>query len=362
MIKTIHLSEATRFFSRSLKKGYHEYTGNAENICRQIVKNCYNTKKNYFMVSAGHFSEFYSRDFGWCTAPLIRLGYETEVRNSLEYALQIFSKHKRITTTINPDGIPFDFPKPGPDSLAYTIHSLRLLGNNNLIEKYFELLNEQILHYFNLVFDREQGLANSHHFSSMKDHAIRRSSCYDNTLLAMLKKDLRDLPLVNPFEEFDLNRTIKKKFWAGRYFLDDLSGSDYVAGDANVFPYWTGVYSSKEMLKASIDSIRKEGLDKPFPIKYTSARHKGMKFSIGNLFAPNYEVNSIWMHMGPLYVRLVKKINKKLFEQYLKKYTQLIETHKNFLEVFSFDGQPFKTTFYKTDESMLWASLYLDLF
>ena len=116
------------------------------------------------------------------------------------------------------------------------------------------------------------------------------------------------------------------------------------------------------MLKASIDSIRKEGLDKPFPIKYTSARHKGMKFSIGNLFAPNYEVNSIWMHMGPLYVRLVKKINKKLFEQYLKKYTQLIETHKNFLEVFSFDGQPFKTTFYKTDESMLWASLYLDLF
>ena len=43
-------------------------------------------------------------------------------------------------------------------------------------------------------------------------------------------------------------------FWNGRYFEDDLS-SDYISGDANVFPYWCNIIKDKEMLKKSIKAI-----------------------------------------------------------------------------------------------------------
>jgi hypothetical protein len=78
-------------------------------------------------------------------------------------------------------------------------------------------------------------------------------------------------------------------------------------------------------------------------------------------FTKNYEVNSIWMHIGPLYVKLVKKIDKKLAKKYIDSYTKLIEKHKNFLEVFDSKGNIYKTPFYYSDEGMLWAANYLNL-
>jgi len=39
----------------------------------------------------------------------------------------------------------------------------------------------------------------------------------------------------------------------------------------------------------------------------------------------------------------------------------LIETNRNFLELFDNKGKPFKSKFYHADESMLWAANYLTL-
>jgi hypothetical protein len=74
MFNLTHLSEAWRIFNRSVyakKYGIKRYNGNAKEICRQIIKDCWNGR--YFQVSNGHFCEFYIRDFGWCVESLLKL-------------------------------------------------------------------------------------------------------------------------------------------------------------------------------------------------------------------------------------------------------------------------------------------------
>lgn len=360
-MQLIHLKEGIRIFRRSLKVklfGIKKYKGNADQTCRQIIKDCWNGK--YFQVSSGHFCEFYARDFGFCVGALLKLGYKKEIKKTLEYALNIFEKNRKITTTISPKGVPFDFPYYAVDSLPYMIRSLRILNDEDLIIKHKNFINKEIKKFHEIVFDKEKGLVKENAcFSSMKDHSVRKSSCYDNVMVAMLSNELKKIKILNnPFKNYNFEKTIKEKFWNGSYFLDDLSGSSYVAGDANVFPFWLGVFEDKKMLKSAIKAIQNEGLNKPFPLKYTSNLTK-LKAINAEVFVPGYERDSIWMHMGPLFIGLVKKIDKNKAAHYVNKYAEIIEKHKNYLEVFNADGKPYKTLFYYSDESMLWAANYL---
>lgn len=363
-MKLIHLKEGLRIFKKSLKRrflGVKKYNGPAEQICRQIIKDCWNGR--YFQASSGHFCEFYTRDFGFCIEALLKLGYKNEIKKTLEYALDIFEKNRKITTTISPDGIPFDFPYYAADSVPYFIRSLRILNDKYLIIKYRAFLNKEIKRFHDIVFDKEKGLVKENAcFSSMKDYSVRKSSCYDNVMAAMLNNELKKIKILeNPFKEYDFKKTIKDNFWNGSYFLDDLSGSEYVAADANVFPFWCGVFDDSKMLKSSIEAIQKERLDKPFPLKYAKNKVKEIKMIGSEIFVPGYERSSIWMHMGPLFIGLVKKIDKNKAEFYINQYKAIIEKHKNYLEVFDANGKPYKTPFYYADEGMLWAVNFLEL-
>ena len=183
-----HLRLALRVFSRAIyvkKKGFKKYNGNAEEICKQVVKECWNGK--YFQASNGHFKDFWMRDFGFCVGSLLKLGYKKEVEVTLQYALDIFSRSDRITTTISPKGVPCDFPYYAPDSLGYLIRSLRISKSFDLIKKYKKFLNNEIKKYYELVLDSKTGLVRKDRtYSSMKDFSIRKSSCYDNCVSAMI--------------------------------------------------------------------------------------------------------------------------------------------------------------------------------
>ena len=61
------------------------------------------------------------------------------------------------------------------------------------------------------------------------------------------------------------------------------------------------------------------------------------------------------------FCEVIKNIDKELCKKYLYQYKEQILKHKNFLEVYTPNGKPFKTLFYYTDDSMLWSSIYLDL-
>jgi hypothetical protein len=360
MLNLTHLSEAWRIFKRSRvvkKRGVKKYSGNVKEICKQIIEDCWNGK--YFQVSTGHFCEFYIRDFGWCVDSLLKLGYKDKIRKTLEYALEIYSK-QGLKTTITPDGKAVDIFEYAPDSLAFLIRSLRILGDKDLIEKHKDFLKKETEKFFDLVLDKETGLVrNDKHFSSMKDEALRKSSLYNNIMTAMLSSELDKLGLWNPFKKFNLKKIIKDAFWIGEYFLDDLSGSKHIAGDANVIPFWADVFDDKEMLKKCVKKIQSEELDKPFPLKYTKEIPKN--FSFISWFVPNYEGNAVWMHAGLMYIKIVKEIDSEKAKEYINEYAKLIEKHKNFLEVFNPDGIPFGSLFYYADEGMLWCANYLTL-
>ena len=357
-----YFTQGSRIFFTSWKnrlfpKRYH---GNAQEICQQVVDACWNGR--FFQTSVHNFPQFWSRDLGWCISSLIKLGYEKKVHQTIRYALNRFKGHKKITTTITPGGKPFDFPTMAVDSLPWFIHSIHVSKFSYYEQRHF--LNRQIKLYFTKVVDPETGLVRSEeHFSSMKDFAIRDRSCYDNCMLALLAKNLEKLKyLDNPFKKYHYPTLLRQNFWNGEYFYDDLTKKEYVAGDANLFPLFFDLVHDHDnkMLKSVIKKIQEEELDSPLPLKYTKSR-TGVRFIPDELFLRNYESNSVWTHMGPLYIQLVSKIDQQLAKRYKKRYTRLIEKEQGFLEVLDVKGRPFRTPFYYCDRGMLWAANYLTL-
>lgn len=361
MITSTHLTEGLRMFYRRTKvaaKGIKRYEGDAKQICEQIVKDCWNSR--FFQTSTGHFCQFYTRDFGICVDSLIKLGFRDKCIKTLRYALNTFSKQNKITTAIAPKGKAFDFPYYAVDSLPLLIRSLRAAEAEGLIEEHKDFLNKEIKKFYELVINRDSGLVKQNKvFSSMKDFSIRQSSCYDNVMVAMLNDELKKIKILeNPLKSYNFKKLIKQNFWNNNYFLDDLSGKSYVAADANIFPFWTKVFDELNMMKKAFKAIQQEGLDSPFPIKYTKNKQK-MIFV--DFFVPGYEANKIWTNMGPLYVGLLKMMDKAKAEKHINKYKEIIERYKNYFEVFDESEKPFKTLFYYADEGMLWSANYLSL-
>ena len=364
----IYASEALRMFLRRLRVaflGVRRYPGSPEAVCRKIILDCYDLKKGYFRVSGshGHFREFYCRDFGWCAESLILLGYRRQVLKTLDYALGIFRRHGRVEQTISPGGRPFTFPNAySPDALAFLVHSLRLAGDRRLVAKYRGFIEQEARRYLETAVDPVSGLIRKGvQFSSMKDYSVRSSSCYDNVMTAMLKDDLEHLGLANPFRKYDYRKLIMGNFWAGSYFLDDLSGRKAVCADANILPFWSGVIADRQIMSRAIASLAREGLDSPFPAKYTSGRDDSQKMIWQETFAGDYERDAVWAHVGLMHIKVASLADRRLARKYLLGYERRIARHRNFLEVYDRDGRPFRTLLYYSDEGMLWAANFLAL-
>lgn len=356
-----HLREGLQMFQRRIavaKSGTKKYTGDAAEICQQIVADCWNG--TFFQVSTGHFSLFYMRDFGMCVDALLKLGYKKEVEKTLQFALTVYSREKKVSTTISREGKGFDVFTYAPDTLAFLLYSLRKANAKELVDVYKPFLEQQISHFFNTVVDSETGLVKKNkNFSSIKDHAKRSVSCYDSCCIAVVAREAQLLELLHPFENYNYKKLLKDSFWIGSYFKDTLT-HDYPSGDANIFPYWFKLFEEKAMIQKSIAAIQKEKLDQPFPLKYSGAVSDRFFFPL-SLLAPNYEGNSVWPHLGLCFIEVVASVDKKLAKKYLQQYKLRIEEHQNFLELYDPAGKPYNTLFYYTDEGMVWASKWLVL-
>jgi hypothetical protein len=353
------LKEGIRMLRRSLevrRVGYQRYDGDAEMICKEIVKRCWNG--TYLQVSTGHFSEFYMRDIGICAEALMTLGYERELYKTLQYCLNRYSGENKLTTTITPDGTPIDIFHYAPDTLAFLLHTLRVCQADDLVKTYKPFLEQQAHLYKEEVLD-SSGLVNVKRYSGMRDHASRRSSCYDNCMTAMISSELGRLCLENPLKGIDSQNLIKHNFWDGSHFSDDLSTSA-ISGDASVFPFWCGVFDDISMAKKAIASVRKEKLDQPFPLRYEAGKLK-RRSSPWTLLAPNYEGSTVWLHLGLCYLDVVARYDSELCRSYLRQYAELLEKHGNLIEVFNSDETPYSSLFYAADDSLIWAAKFLNL-
>lgn len=364
MERTTIYTQGLKIFLKILKRrffGFKRYSGTPEQICRAIIEDCWN-KKGFFQVSNGHFNLFYMRDFGWCCSSLIQLGYKDRVKATLGFALKNFKKTRKITTCITKNGKCFDFPCYSVDSLPYLIKCLNLLGDQDLLNQYQDFLNQEIERFFNIVIDKKSGLVKKNtYFSSMRDHAVRNSSCYDNCFVAMLKNELQKTHLANPLKQFNYETLLKKNFWNGRYFYSDLNRNSIVTADANLFPFYLDIFFDLKMLKSAFKNIIRSDLDKPFPLRYTKKTYPEEEFIPLSKITKNYETSAAWTHMGPLFIDLMRKVDKKKAQEYLDSYIKTLSTYKNYLEVFNKNGKPYTSWLYQSDVSMLWSANLLSL-
>ena len=360
MNNTLLLSEGARYLYFRVKRGirgYRRYTGGVDDILKAIIKNCWNGR--YLQVSAGHFCQFWSRDIGMFADDLIELGRAKEVLSTYQYALPIFRKHRRVATAITPSGKPFDFPGYAPDSLLFLLRGLSLTKDKALLREYSEFLSSQIKYFYEHAIEKETGMIRRDTtFSSIRDHAVRHSSCYDNVAAAMISNYADELHLENPLSQYNYKKILRNNFWNGSAFTDSLD-NDEVTGDANTFPFFFRLFSRK-MFRSALDSIKQESLDSPLPLRYSS--QKRMKRIALSFIAPGYESDKVWVHLGFAFMKAVYYYNSwKSLESYIYKYSSLVQKERNLLEVFNKNLSPYMSVLYKADESLVWAAALLNL-
>jgi GH15 family glucan-1,4-alpha-glucosidase len=356
--------DGLKLFFRSNKKRFFKakkYKGKCEEICTQIINDCYNHDKKYFMVSPNNFNQFYARDFGMVCEALINAGYKDKVINTIYYAMNIYVREGKVTTQISSRGKALDFPRPSPESVSYMLNSILLTKNKALIDKYKDFFKAQAKKIYAEDIDKKTGLLRrDKHYSSMKDYAKQESSCYVNCFVGLLANNLKRAGIKSSFDKYDYSKIIKKYFWRGNYFMDDLSGNEVISGDANVFPYWTGLIKDKDMFNKSLKTIKRKKLDEPFSLKYNN-KEDDMKWSFINFINKDYENGTIWMHLAMCYLDVLSKFKVDELKKELKKHKGLIEKQGTMIEVYTHEGKPFKSLVFEHDEAMIWCAEILKL-
>jgi regulator of RNase E activity RraB len=364
----IHLCEGMRIFRRRINVLFHglsQYSGDDNEICKKIIEGCYDKDKKYFRTSLNNYPEFYSRDFGMCAQALVNLGYREKVLDTLKYALGIYVKYNKMALVISPNGLIFDFPdKYAPDGIAYFFRSLRIAKAKALIEDNKDFLNSELKRFEHIVIDKKNGIVKNKAFSGMRDHAVVKAACYDMIMACMLEDEIDRINalmgkkvLVNLLRKYDLKKNLVKYYWTGTYFKDSLV-NDAITGHCNIFPYWLDVITDKRMMESSITSIVAKELDSPLPLKYGISDN--IKYFWGEIFVKDWEKDTIWVFLGIPYIEILSKVDKNQAITYLKRYKELILRYKGFIEVFHKEIRPYSSLFFYSDNTMLWASIYLD--
>ncbi|MBR9701259.1 hypothetical protein GOV11_05335 [Candidatus Woesearchaeota archaeon] len=357
------INEGLRIAQRARKvriSGFTKYKGTPDEICKKIIEDAYNGE--YLRISSGHFCEFYVRDFALVAEAMLGLGYKDMVASTLRYALDNFKAAGKVTTSISPDGEPFDFPAYGPDSLALLLLTIRrvkfkLSGSDR------KFLQGEVDRFVSEVVDKQTLLPYKYkRFSAIRDLAKKAASCYDATMVGVVACEAPKLKLKFPFSENQVKDRILNTYWNGTYFFADTKRQRIVAGDANVFPFWTGLFTDKKMIASAMTSIGAAGLDDPFPLRYVSTLDKSrekVSLHFTDWFAPDYETDSIWTHLGLAYLEVLSKVDKKRTKMHLNSYTKLLKTYKTWLELYDSQGTPYMKFFYVADEGMSWCASYL---
>ena len=342
--------------------GWKRYPGSVEAICRAVVDDCWTGQ--FFAGSAGHFHQFWTRDLAMCTGALCRLGHREKVLASWTWALSRFERARRITTTIFARRFPRDVYHFACDSLPMLLYGIEQAGAPDLIRQHRASLGAEVLRYVDRVLDPKTGLARGdRYFSAPRDCMTGSSTVFANTMLALLERLLGEQDVLpNPLQGLGVARRLQETFWRGDYFLDALD-RELASGDANVWPFYFKVVTSADMKRRALLTLDRLGFTKPLPLRYFSQRLPGSELPIPRLFAPNYQGDTSWMQIGPVYLSLLRDVAPDAFREQFRTTASFIERDQNFLELYTPEGRPYqgRAALYFADQGMLWAALFLDL-
>jgi len=363
-----------RILSEGLRIGWHglktkalgpkRYDGTPTEICEAIVERCWDAKRGIFLTSPNNYPVFYARDFGMCIDALLALGHRERVRQTLAWALAQYERNGRITLILNRHGKGFNFPDvEAPDGYAFLLHSLAALNDKKLVKNHKTMLERELRRFADAVVDKGTGLVRrGRRFSGMRDYAIRDSSCYDNAMLGAIRKYSKMLGMDTPLRNYAYEELIPRNFWTGSYFKDDLT-SEALSGDANVLPFWLRILTPKQertLWRQALATMRKEKLDEPVPLRY-EARRDGAKMHWLDWWSGGWERDTMWLHLGNMFMQVVARYDTKLARAYLEHFEELITRERNYPEVLTKEGRPHTGPFFHADDSMLWACNFLAL-
>ncbi len=346
-------------------RGHTRHEGDAMAIMRACIDACWNGTT--FTASPGHFDMFWTRDLSFSAPSLVRLGHGTRVRDSLAYALDVWGRRdSHITTTIHYFDRPGDVYEYGVDSLPLFLAALRAADATDLVERHRPWLESQVAHFHDRVVDPATGLVRADRkFSAHRDTVVNRSNAYGNTMVALLAKTVAETGwFESPFERYfdgDYGRLLLDHFWVGDHFRDAL-GDDTVSGEANVWPFYTGVIGDPAVIAPALAYLDEHGFCDPYPLRYETSRRPEREVWLTRHVLPDYQGSTVWTSLGAMYLQVLRTVDPVLAARETIRYVEWIERDGTFWEVMDARGQNWVSPRWIMigEESMLWSSIFLD--
>jgi hypothetical protein len=346
--------------------GHRRHEGDAAAIVRACIDACWNGRT--FTASPGHFDMFWTRDLSFSVPSLVRLGHRDRVLTSMAYALDIWTRRKsHITTTIHYFDRPGDAYEYGVDSLPLFMAALRAAGADDLVERYRDWLRAEVDDFVARVVDPATGLVRGDRkFSAHRDTVVNRSNAYGNAMVALLAKTLGQTDwMASPLERHfqgDYGRLLMDRFWVGDHFRDAL-GDETVSGEANVWPFYTGLIEDPEIAGPALAYLDAKGFCDPYPVRYETSRRPEREVWLTRHLLPDYQGNTVWTSLGAMYLQVLGPIDPDLAALETARYVELIERDQTFWEVLGQDGRIYVSPRWImiSEESMLWSSIFGDL-
>ncbi len=346
-------------------RGHTRHPGSAASIVRACIEACWNGRT--FTASPGHFDMFWTRDFSFSVPSLVRLGHGPRVHDSLAYALDVWTRRRHhITTTIHYFDRPGDVYEYGVDSLPLLLAALRAAGSIDLVERHRPWLEAEIAHYYEMVVDPTTGLVRSDRkFSAHRDTVVNRSNVYGNTMVALLAKTIDETGwFASPFERHfdgDYGRLLLEHFWVDDHFRDAL-GDDTVSGEANVWPFYSGVIGDPDVVESALGYLDDNGFCDPYPLRYETSRRPEREVWLTRHVLPDYQGSTVWTSLGAMYLQVLRTVDPDLAATETGRYVEWIERDGTFWEVMNGQGENWVSPRWIMigEESMLWSAIFLD--
>ena len=201
------------------------------------------------------------------------------------------------------------------------------------------------------------------YFSAPRDCMTGRSTVFTNTMLGLLLRELDAQPgLPRPLAGHDLATRIIEQHWTGQYFRDALD-RDLPSGDANVWPFFVGLIDNRDLQRRAFATLEARGITRPVPLRYFERRLPDSELAVPRVFTPDYQGDTSWTQLGPIYLGLLRQLDRRGFVAHRDDMAALI-TRDAQLPRALHDRRPAlprPRRPVRRDEGMIWAALFLDL-
>jgi len=347
-------------------RGHTRHAGSADEIVAACIERCWNDRT--FTASPGHFDMFWTRDLSFSAPSLVRLGHGERVRASLGYALDVWTRRRRhITTTIHYFDRPGDVYEYGVDSLPLFLAALRAADAEELVERHRPWLEAEVAHFVDRVVDPATGLVRADRkFSAHRDTVVNRSNAFGNTMVALLAKTIAETGwFASPLERHfagDYDRLLLDHFWVDDHFRDAL-GDETVSGEANIWPFYTGVIGDPAIVAPALAYLDRHGFCDPYPLRYETSRRPEREVWLTRHVLPDYQGSTVWTSLGAMYLQVLRTVDPVLEATERARYVDWIERDGTFWEVMDANGQNWVSPRWIMigEESMLWSAIFLDV-